>query len=95
MLFVCLVYFLSFAVCYVFSFSFQVWYGTLIKHQKIDLLVVLVAQGALVLNLGSQRGQLLLPALQRAAQLSDGALQVRDCLLGQLQVTLHLEIGES
>merc|ERR550539_1077955 len=60
--------------------------------QLLHLLAVLGAQGLLVLNLGSDAGDLLLSALDGLAQLRDGPLQVGHGLLGQLEVSLNLPL---
>merc|ERR1719471_2773419 len=60
--------------------------------QLLHLLAVLGAQGLLVLDLGSNAGDLLLPALDALAELRDGSLQVRHGLLGQLQISLNLPL---
>merc|ERR1719479_108243 len=60
--------------------------------ELLDLLAVLAAQRLLVLDLGSNAGDLLLPALDGLAELRDGSLQVGHGLLGQLQVSLDLAL---
>merc|ERR1740123_1759921 len=60
--------------------------------QLLHLLAVLGAEGLLVLDLGSNAGNLLLSALDGLAELGDGPLQVGHGLLGQLQVSLNLPL---
>merc|ERR1719245_394581 len=60
--------------------------------QLLDLLAVLAAKGLLVLNLGSNGGDLLLPALDALAELGDGSLEVGDSLLSELEVSLNLAL---
>merc|ERR1712012_148394 len=60
--------------------------------QLLHLLGVLGGQGLLVLNLGSDGGNLLLLALDSLREFSVDSLQVRDSLLSQLQVSLNLPL---
>merc|ERR1719208_348817 len=60
--------------------------------ELLDLLGVLGGQGLLVLNLGSNGEDLLLLALDGLAQFSVDPLEVRDGLLGQLEVSLNLAL---
>merc|ERR1719412_2956678 len=62
-------------------------------HQLLGLLGVLGGQGGLVVNLGGESAGLLLLAGDSAQQLSLDTLQVRDGLLGQLEVSLQLPLG--
>merc|ERR1719237_1545921 len=62
-------------------------------HQLLGLLGVLGGQGGLVVDLGGESAGLLLLAGDSAQQLSLYTLQVRDGLLGQLEVSLQLPLG--
>merc|ERR1719492_728502 len=62
-------------------------------HQFLGLLGVLGGQGGLVVNLGGESTGLLLLAGDSAQQLSLDTLQVRDGLLGKLEVSLQLPLG--
>merc|ERR1719242_2871445 len=62
-------------------------------HQFLGLLGVLGGQSGLVVNLGGESAGLLLLAGDSAQQLSLDTLQVRDGLLGQLEVSLQLPLG--
>merc|ERR1711992_500368 len=62
-------------------------------HQLLGLLGVLGGQSGLVVNLGGESAGLLLLAGDSAQQLSLDTLQVRDGLLGQLEVSLQLPLG--
>merc|ERR1712012_116459 len=60
--------------------------------QLLHLLGVLGGQGLLVLDLGSNGGNLLLLALDSLREFSVDSLQVRDSLLGQLEASLNLHL---
>merc|ERR1719282_1952984 len=62
-------------------------------HQLLGLLVVLGGEGGLVVNLGGQGAALLLLAGDSSKKLSLDTLEVRDSLLGELEVTLKLPLG--
>merc|ERR1719492_207790 len=62
-------------------------------HQLLGLLGVLGGQGRLVVDLGGEGAGLLLLAGNSAQQLRLDALQVRDGLLGELEVSLQLPLG--
>ena len=61
--------------------------------QFLDLLVQLGNKGLFVLELGSDRGDLLVLALDGLLELLLVALEVGDGLLSQLEVTLSLPLG--
>jgi hypothetical protein len=61
--------------------------------QFLDLLVQLGHKGLFVLELGSDRGNLLVLALDGLLELLLVALEVGDGLLSQLEVTLSLPLG--
>merc|ERR1719362_2198964 len=60
--------------------------------ELLNLLGVLASKGLLVLNLGANGGDLLLPALDVLGQISIDPFEVRDGLLGKLEVTLNLPL---
>merc|ERR1719245_1428212 len=60
--------------------------------ELLDLLGVLAAQSVLVLDLGANRGQLLLLPHQSLLKLRPDTLEVRDSFLSQLEVTLNLPL---
>ena len=60
--------------------------------QLLDLLGILRSESALVLNLGRDRRNFLLLALNSLRKLSVDPLQVGNSLLGQLQVSLNLPL---
>merc|ERR1719195_1772962 len=60
--------------------------------QLLDLLGVLAAKSVLVLNLGADRGKLLLLPHESLLELRPDTLQIRDSLLGQLEVSLNLPL---
>merc|ERR1712012_1209548 len=60
--------------------------------QLLHLLGVLGSQGLLVLDLGSNGGNLLLLALDSLIEFSIDSLQVRDSLLSQLEVSLNFPL---
>merc|ERR1719480_315156 len=62
-------------------------------HQLLGLLGVLGGKGGLVVNLGGQGAALLLLAGDSSKKLSLDTLEVRDSLLGKLEVTLKLPLG--
>merc|ERR1719410_1762185 len=62
-------------------------------HQLLGLLGVLGSKGGLVINLGGQGASLLLLAGDGSKKLSLHTLEVRNGLLGQLEVTLQLPLG--
>merc|ERR1719322_452492 len=58
----------------------------------LDLLGVFRGQGLLVLNLGSNGGNLLLLALDSLSKLRDDSLQIRNSFLGKLEVSFNLSL---
>merc|ERR1719341_1756631 len=62
-------------------------------HQLLGLLVVLGGEGGLVVNLCGQGAALLLLAGNSSKKLGLDTLEVRDSLLGKLEVTLKLPLG--
>merc|ERR1719438_553487 len=58
----------------------------------LDLLGVLGGQGLLVLNFGSNGGNLLLLALDSLSKLRDDSLKIRKSLLGKLEVAFNLSL---
>merc|ERR1719412_3519806 len=60
--------------------------------ELLDLLGVLVAEGLLILDLGTDGRNLLLLALDSLGQLSIDPLQVRHGLLSQLEISLNLPL---
>merc|ERR1719232_1274424 len=60
--------------------------------ELLDLLGVLGGQCLLVLNLGSNGGNLLLLALDSLSKLRDDSLQIRNSFLGQLEVAFNLSL---
>merc|ERR1719232_1057443 len=60
--------------------------------ELLDLLGVLRGQGLFVLNLGSNRGNLLLLALDSLSKLRNDSLKIRNSLLGKLEVAFNLSL---
>merc|ERR1719232_559973 len=60
--------------------------------ELLDLLGVLGGQCLLVLNLGSNGGNLLLFALDSLSKLRDDSLKIRNSLLGKLEVAFNLSL---
>merc|ERR1719192_2291888 len=60
--------------------------------QLLDLLGVLAAKSVLVFNLGADRCKLLLLPHESLLELGPDTLQIRDSLLGQLEVSLNLPL---
>merc|ERR1719270_1428783 len=60
--------------------------------ELLDLLGVLGGQSLLVLNLGSNGGNLLLLALDSLSKLRDDSLKIRNSFLGQLKVSFNLPL---
>merc|ERR1712198_483101 len=58
----------------------------------LDLLGVLASKSVLILNLGTNRGKLLLLPHESLLKLRSDTLQIRDSLLGKLEVTLNLPL---
>merc|ERR1712241_472507 len=58
----------------------------------LDLLSVLASKGVLILNLGTNRGKFLLLPHESLLELRSDTLQIRDSLLGELEVTLNLPL---